>query len=189
MRQRVTRFFQVHVDSKDNSHELERSKRVTTNLEVLKFASPEGAQQGLELAAKLQKEHLLKIMDAATVTWPAGKKKPKTRQHTNLAAAGALDGAFWGLLFGVLFFVPFLGAAVGAAAGAISGHFRDYGIDDDFIKEVRARITEGTSGLFLLLGEVTTDKVVEAFKAAPKFEIVASNLTHEQEQKLKDAFA
>jgi hypothetical protein len=28
-----------------------------------------------------------------------------------------------------------------------------------------------------------------AFKAAPHFEIVSSNLTHEQEQKLKDAFA
>ena len=160
-----------------------------SNLVVLKFSTPEGAQQGLELAARLQKEHLLKIVDAATVTWPIGKKKPKTRQHTNLAAAGALDGAFWGLLFGFIFFIPFLGAAVGAAAGAISGHVRDYGIDDDYIKDVRPKVTEGTSGLFLLLAEVTTDKVVEAFKAAPKFEIVASNLTHEQEQKLNEAFA
>jgi uncharacterized membrane protein len=159
------------------------------NLVVLKFHTPEGAEKGLELAVGLQKEHLLKIIDAATVTWPVGKGKPKTRQHTNLAAAGALDGAFWGLLFGVLFFIPFLGLAVGAVAGAISGHFRDYGIDDDFITDVRGKITEGTSGLFLLLAEVTTDKVVEAFKAAPPFEIIASNLTHEQEQKLREAFA
>jgi uncharacterized membrane protein len=36
---------------------------------------------------------------------------------------------------------------------------------------------------------VTTDKVIEGFKAGPHFEIVASNLTHEQEQKLKEAFA
>lgn len=54
---------------------------------------------------------------------------------------------------------------------------------------MRAKVTEGSSGLFLLVGEVTTDKVVEAFKAAPKFEIVASNLTHEQEQKLQEAFS
>ena len=160
-----------------------------STLVVLKFASPDGAQQGLELAAKLQKEQLLKIVDAATVSWPVGKKKPKTRQHTNLAAAGALDGAFWGLLFGILFFIPILGVAVGAAAGAISGHFRDYGIDDDFIEQVRAKVTEGSSGLFLLLDEVTTDKVIEGFKAGPHFELVASNLTHEQEQKLKAAFA
>ena len=31
------------------------------------------------------------------------------------------------------------------------------------------------------------DRVVEAFKTAPKFEIIASNLSHEQEAKLKAA--
>jgi hypothetical protein len=34
----------------------------------------------------------------------------------------------------------------------------------------------------------TADRVVEAFKAAPKFEITASNLSHDQEDKLKAAF-
>ncbi len=87
-----------------------------------------------------------------------------------------------------VFFVPVLGAAVGAAIGALSSHLGGYGIDEDFIKQVRTKVTEGTSGLFLLLGAVTADKVVEAFKAAPRFELIASNLTHEQEQKLKDAF-
>ncbi len=159
------------------------------SLVVLKFDTPDGAEKGLELAASLQKQQLLQIVDAATVSWPTGKKRPKTRQHTNLAAAGALDGAFWGLLFGMLFFIPFLGLAVGAAVGALSGHFSNFGIDDDFIKQVRAKVTEGTSGLFLLLSEVTTDKVVEAFKSAPHFEIVATNLTNEQEQNLKDTFA
>ena len=75
-----------------------------------------------------------------------------------------------------------------AAIGALSSHLGGYGIDEDFIKQVRTKVTEGTSGLFLLLGAVTADKVVEAFKAAPHFELIASNLTHEQEQKLKDAF-
>ena len=104
----------------------------------------------------LQKEQLLQIIDAATVSWPAGKKRPKTRQHTQLKTLGALDGAFWGLLFGIIFFVPFFGVAVGAAVGALSGHFRNCGIDDDFIKQVRAKVTEGTSGLFLLLGAVNS---------------------------------
>jgi uncharacterized membrane protein len=36
---------------------------------------------------------------------------------------------------------------------------------------------------------VTTDRVIEAFKGAPKFEVIASNLSHEQEQRLKEAFA
>jgi uncharacterized membrane protein len=87
-----------------------------------------------------------------------------------------------------LFFVPVIGIAVGAAIGALSAHLSGYGIDDDFIKQVRTKVTEGTSGLFLLLGAVTADKVVEAFKGAPHFELIASNLTHEQEEKLKEAF-
>ena len=159
-----------------------------TTLVVLKFDTPEGADKGLELAVSLQKQQLLQIDDAAIITWPIGKKRPKTRQHPGLGKAAALDGAFWGMLFGILFFMPVLGMAVGAAIGALSAHLGDYGIDDDFIKQVRTKVTEGTSGLFLLLGAVTADRVVEAFKAAPHFELIASNLTREQEQKLKEAF-
>jgi uncharacterized membrane protein len=162
---------------------------MASSLVVLKFETPDGAGQALELAQGLQKKQLLQMLDAAIVTWPQGKKKPKTRHAGDLTCAGACDGAFWGFLFGLIFFVPFFGAAVGAAMGALSGHFADYGIGRDFIEQVRRQVTEGTSALFLLLGQVTTDRVVEAFKAAPKFEIIASNLSHEQEEKLKAAFA
>jgi uncharacterized membrane protein len=156
---------------------------------VLKFDSPDGAEKGLELAGSLQKKRLLELLDAAVVTWPKGKKKPKTRHVGDSTCVGAWDGAFWGLLFGWLFFVPFLGAAFGAAVGALSAHFADYGIGRDFLEQVRGKVKEGTSALFLLLGQVTADRVVEAFKAAPKFEIVASNLSRDQEEKLKAAFA
>jgi uncharacterized membrane protein len=116
------------------------------------------------------------------VIWKRGEKKPKTSQLTHLGTVGgAFYGAFWGTPLGFIFFVPFFGLVVGAAMRAVSGHFGNYGIDDDFIKQVRAKVTEGTSGLFLLLGTVTADKVVEAFKSAPHFEIIATNLTHEQE--------
>jgi uncharacterized membrane protein len=159
-------------------------------LVLLKFDTPDGAEKGVELVESLQNEKLLQIIDGATVIWPKGKKKPKTSQLTHLGTAGgALDGAFWGILLGFIFFVPFFGMAVGAAMGALSGHFGNYGVDDDFIKQIRTKVTEGTSGLFLLLGTVTADKVVEAFKSAPHFEIVATNLTSEQEQKLKEVFA
>jgi uncharacterized membrane protein len=162
---------------------------MASSLVVLKFHTPEGAGKGLELAQSLQKQQLLQLLDAAIVTWPEGKKKPKTRHLGDLTAAAACDGAFWGLLFGLIFFVPFFGAAVGAAMGALTGHFADYGIGRDFLEQVRGKVTEGTSALFLLLGQVTADRVVEAFKAAPKFEVIASNLSVEQEEKLKAAFA
>ena len=162
---------------------------MASSLVVLKFDTPEGANHGLEVAQEQQKEHLLELQDAAMVTWPKGKKKPKTRHLGDQTCTGAWYGAFWGMLFGLLFFMPFLGAAWGAAVGAISGHFADYGIGRDFTENVRGKVTAGSSALFLLVGQVTPDRVVEAFKAAPKFEIVASNLSHEQEEKLKAAFA
>jgi uncharacterized membrane protein len=158
------------------------------SLVVLKFETADGAQQGLTLSEKLQKQQLTEILDAATVTWPQGKSRPKTRHLSNLTKVGALDGAFWGMLFGILFFVPVLGMAVGAALGAMSGHFAHYGISNEFIDQVRQKITEGKSALFLLVGETTTDRVAAAFKALPPFEIISTNLTREQERKLKDEF-
>jgi uncharacterized membrane protein len=118
-----------------------------------------------------------------------GKKEPKTRHLGDLACERAWCGAMWGMLFGLLFFAPFLGGAVGAALGALNAHFVDYGIGREFIEQVRGKVKEGTSALFLLIGQVTTDRIVEAFKAAPNFEIIATNHSYEQEAKLKEAFA
>jgi uncharacterized membrane protein len=77
--------------------------------------------------------------------------------------------------------------AVGAAFGALGGAFQDYGIDDDFIKRVRSQVTQGTSALFLMTSEAVTDRVVDAMKNV-KFEIIATNLSKEQEHKLREAF-
>jgi uncharacterized membrane protein len=157
-------------------------------LTVFKFKTPEGAGQMLDKVKSLQKAELIKLVDAAIVTWPQGKKSPKTQQLANMAGIGALDGAFWGMLFGLIFFVPFFGLAVGAAMGAIAGSMRDYGIDDDFIKKVRSEVTEGTSALFLMTTNAVTDKVTAEFKGAD-MELISSNLTKEQEDQLRAAFS
>ena len=115
-------------------------------LTVWKFDSPRGAENALALLERMQKEELVQINDAAYVNWPEGKKKPKTEQLHNLTSAGALGGSFWGLLFGLIFFVPLLGMAVGAAMGALTGSMADVGIDDDFIREVRAERHPGDVG-------------------------------------------
>jgi uncharacterized membrane protein len=157
-------------------------------LTVLKFKTAQGAEEALKKVEDLQKQHVITLHDAAWVTWPEGKNKPKTKQLTNLAGIGALDGAFWGMLFGLIFFVPFFGMAIGAAMGALSGKFADIGIDDDFIKQVRSEVTEGTSALFLYTSGAVMDRVVDAFKGTD-FEIVSTNLSEEDEQALRDAFA
>jgi uncharacterized membrane protein len=159
-------------------------------LTVWKFGAPEGAQKALDLLPDLSKQRLIEVVDAATVSWPAGAKRPTTRHLHNLTGAGALDGAFWGMLLGWIFFVPFFGMAVGALTGALSGHFADYGIGRDFIENVRSKVTPGTSALFLLTGQVTVDKVAAAAKQAGLHgELIQSNLSSAEEAKLKEAYA
>ena len=158
-----------------------------TSLVVLKFPAAEGAQILLGRLESLQKQQLITVVDGAIVTWPAGRKQPKTEQLRNMTGIGALGGAFWGMLFGLLFFVPFFGLAVGAAMGALAGHFAHYGIDDDFINSVRSKITPGTSALFLLTSGAVLDKVAEGVKDI-QFEIIQTNLSKEQEAALKEAF-
>lgn len=159
-----------------------------STLTVWKFNNADGAENALDKLQGLQKQELIKVLDAAIVSWPQGRKKPKTYQAINTVGIGALGGAFWGMLFGLIFLIPIFGMVVGATAGAISGKLTDYGIDDSFIKEVRNQVTEGTSALFLLTGQVTLDKVEAAFAPEERGELVQSNLSAEQEAKLREDF-
>lgn len=136
----------------------------------------------------LSKRQLITIHDAAIVSWPEGKKKPSTKQLSNLTGAGALSGAFWGLLFGLIFFIPIFGMVVGATMGALTGSMADVGISDDFVRSVRSKVTEGTSALFLMTSGAVRDKVAEAARGM-KFELIASNMSKEEEEKLRAAFA
>jgi uncharacterized membrane protein len=158
----------------------------TSTLAVIKFNDETGADAMREELGRLQKEELIKLDDAAVVVRRADGKV-KVRQATSLVGAGALGGAFWGMLIGLLFFAPWLGLAVGAASGALAGKMSDVGVDDNFIKQVGAAIQPGQSALFVLVREATTDKVIEALKPYGG-EIIHTNLSSEDEAKLKAAF-
>ena len=156
-------------------------------LTVWKFDFPTAADEAESTLESLSKQGLITISDAATISWAWGSK-PKTRQLHGLAGSGALGGGFWGLLFGLLFFVPLLGAAVGAAIGGIGGAMRDVGIDDDFISTVRSKVTPGTSALFVMSSDAVLDKVSDAFSGLHA-ELIETNLSEEEEAKLREAFA
>ncbi|MDX6291550.1 MAG: hypothetical protein QOH50_625 [Kribbellaceae bacterium] len=159
-------------------------------LTVWKFDSPTAADGAVSTLEALAKQELIKVHDAATVSWRPGAKKPKTRQLHSLTGAGAMGGMFWGMLFGLIFLVPFLGAAIGAAAGALTGRMSDVGIDDDFIKAAREKITPGTSALFLMSSDAVQDKVKAAFAdTGLKPELIQSNLSAKQEAALREMIA
>jgi len=137
---------------------------------------------------KMQKEYLIDLADAVVVVRDE-KGKVKLRQLYNLTAVGAASGGFWGALIGLIFLNPLFGFAIGAAAGAISGSLRDVGIDDNFMKELGQTIKPGSAALCVLVRQMNAaDKVLEEIK---KFggTLIKTNLSHENETKLREALA
>jgi uncharacterized membrane protein len=159
-----------------------------SSLTVWKFKSPAGAQEALDDVMDMQQAELIRVLDAATVSWEEGKKKPRTRELRDTKRAGALGGGFWGLLFGLIFFIPILGLAIGAATGALIGSMADVGISDSFIRDVREKVTPGTSALFLLSSDTVIDRVAQEF-ASTDAELISTNLSSDQEAKLREAFS
>jgi uncharacterized membrane protein len=158
-----------------------------TTLTVWTFDTPTAAKDAVETLQRLDEQGLIQVHDAAMVSWPEGKKKPKTEQLHSLGRAGAKRGAFWGLIFGVLFFMPLLGVAIGAAIGGSTGALADVGISDGFIKQVREQVTPGTSALFVYTSEAVLDKVVDDFKATGA-KLIQTDLSAEEEARLRDVF-
>jgi uncharacterized membrane protein len=157
-----------------------------TVLSVLKFNDLYGADRVLVALQGLQEQGMITLEDAAVVSWPQGNRKPKTRQLHSTAGAGAGWGAFWGFLFGLIFFVPFLGAAIGEGMGGMTGGLANVGIDDHFIKEVREKVTEGTSALFTVTSGAY-DKLIDGLKQYD-FEIISAHLLEEQQEQLRETF-
>ncbi len=63
-----------------------------------------------------------------------------------------------------------------------------WGSNEDFIKSIRSKVTEGTSALFLMTSDAVEDRVIEAMKKS-KFEIIATNMSKEEEEKMRATFA
>jgi uncharacterized membrane protein len=100
---------------------------------------------------------------------------------------GATGGAFWGLLAGLIFFNPLLGLAVGAGAGAISGGLSDYGIDDDFMKDVSGALQPGQAALFMMMRSDASDRVIERLSKKGGH-ILRTNLDSVAENHLRNHF-
>jgi uncharacterized membrane protein len=167
------------------------------DLVCVAFDQPDTADKVLLALTAMGKERLIELEDACVVVRPT-EGEPQLKQMMPLTKIGALSGgssgALWGALVGLLFLNPLagmaIGAGVGAATGALSGHLADFGIDDNFIKELGSKIKPNSSALFLLIRRVTGDKVLERLKAEGfTGQVLQTSLTNEQEAALKKAMS
>ena len=166
-----------------------------SDLVVLDFDGIHTADDVLNKLRSLQKEHLVDLEDACVVE-RGDDGKVHIKQAVNLTAVGAsrggLSGALWGTLVGLLFLNPLagmaIGAVAGATAGAITGSLSDYGINDDFVKQLGQTIPKGSSALFVLVRSATFDKVLPEIETY-KPRVLKTSLSNEDEAKLRAALA
>jgi len=130
-----------------------------SELIVVAYDTPANAEAARYELFGMAKEYLVEIADAVIAT-ADNDRNIKLDQMVNMWTVGATGGAFWGLLAGLIFFNPLLGLAVGAGAGAISGGLSDYGIDDDFMKDVSGALQPGQAALFMMMRTEASDRVI-----------------------------
>jgi uncharacterized membrane protein len=134
--------------------------------------------------ASASSEYLVELHDAVVVERDADSKV-KLRQAYNPTGTGAAGGAMWGGIIGILFLAPLLGMAFGAATGALVGKMSDIGINDDFMKQLGAKLPTGAA-LIALGHSDTPERVLE--RLAPfGGEVIQTSLSEEDEARLRSA--
>lgn len=156
-----------------------------STLVVVGYDDPFKAEEVRLKLQKMQQEYLIDLDDAVVVVKDKNGKI-KLHQAINMTAAGAVSGGFWGTLIGLIFLNPILGMALGMASGAVSGALTDVGVNDNFMKELAATLCPNSSALFVLVRQMTPDKVLDELEGTGG-KVLKSSLSHEDEAKLQTA--
>jgi uncharacterized membrane protein len=131
-------------------------------LTAWKFPSATGADKAFETLQDLARQELIDLLDAVVICWAEHSSKPETKPETSrLHPAGSPDDEE--------------GSELGLALGV------------EYFRALSANITVGTSALFALTSEPRMREVAEAFRGT-EAELLATNLTPEQEERLLGAF-
>ena len=129
------------------------------------------------------KEHLVQLEDAVVVEHrPDGKIK--LHQAMSTTATGAAGGALWGGLIGLIFLAPVVGMAVGAASGAAAGKFTDVGVNDNFLKELAAKLEPGGAALIALGSSGAPEKLLERLRPYGG-EVIQTSLDEDAEERVR----
>jgi uncharacterized membrane protein len=156
-----------------------------SDLVAIGYDSLATAQEVAGNAAQAQKSRVIDLEDLVVVE---RQQDGKVKLHQpSMAGAGAASGALWGGLIGLIFFMPLFGMALGAAAGAATGALSDYGVDNNFMKQLGEALEPGHAAVIFLVRKVSVDKVLPEIKIQGK--VIQTSLDNETEQRLSDALA
>ena len=158
-----------------------------SNLVAIVYPSEAKAEEVRQRLFKLQNEYLIKFTDAViAVKTEAGpvRAEPACKYYRGWRGVGKFLGAFdRGSLLN-----PIIGVALGAASGALSRALTDYGINNSFMKELAEKLQPGNAALFVLIQEMTADKVLREIQDAGGT-VLKTSLDNSKEKLLREALA
>jgi uncharacterized membrane protein len=154
-----------------------------STLVAVAYPDIETAEKVRQELINATREHLLNLEDAVIAEHQADGKI-KLHQAIGTTSAGAAGGALWGGLIGLIFLAPLLGMAVGAASGALGGKMTDVGVNDDFLKDLGAKLQPGAAALIVLGSTDARDKVIERVKPYGG-EVIQTSLSDAEEEQLR----
>src|SRR4051812_27671998 len=156
-----------------------------STLVAIAYPDRNTADQVRQELIRATKEHILNLEDAVVVEHQLDGKI-KLHQAMSTTGAGAAGGALWGGLIGLIFLAPLFGMAVGAAAGAAGGKMADVGVNDNFMKELGAKMPAGGAALIALGSTDARDKIIERVRPYGG-DIIQTSLSEEEEERLRAA--
>jgi uncharacterized membrane protein len=124
----------------------------------------DGANEAMEFVKGLQKQHVLKILNAAVVVKDEDgnisleEKGDVDAKHGRLF--GAVTGGLIGLVGGPVGVV--VGALAGAGVGGLAAKWIDMGFSDQFLNELKERLEPGSSALIILVEDKWVVKASES---------------------------
>ena len=156
-----------------------------STLIAIGYPNAQTAEEVRGVMIQATKERLLDLQDAVVVEH-ASDGKIKLHQAVSTTGAGAAGGALWGGLIGLLFLAPLVGMAVGAASGAVAGKMTDTGVNDDFLKQLGARLEPGAAALIALGSSNAPEKLLDRLRPYGG-DVIQTSLGTEEEERLRSS--
>ena len=156
-----------------------------STLIAIGYPDAQTAEEVRGVLIQATKEKLVDLQDAVVVEHRSDGKI-KLHQAVSTTGAGAAGGALWGGLIGLLFLAPLFGMAVGAASGAVAGKVTDAGVNDDFLKQLGARLEPGAAALIALGSSQAPDKLLERLRPYGG-DVIQTSLAGEEEERLRSS--
>ncbi len=162
------------------------------------------ASEVLNRLQNMDDDWVVDLHDAVAVYRDYNGKLRVDQSYQMTTGEGAGWGGLWGSLIGLTLAIPFTGGATAPAAGALAAGalaggamgaglgavdaswWKDeFGIPDDFVKQVGAMIQPGDSAIYALLRTANPDIVANAFRGYGGT-ILRTTLSRDQQSKVED---